>query len=147
MTNLLAVIAATFLALTALLGSGAEAGFNVRLKLPADFSVLHKTCDAAYGDDENDEDENYGTSRNRSKQSVSRRHPKPTLEAQSRQVDRPVATANAESNPAHSERANEAERENSSIATAHDKIAAAKDAGCKNYFASAGLTLSVSCEK
>ena len=141
MTRLLAVIAATFLALTTLLGSGAEAGFNVRLKLPADFSVLHKTCDATYADDEDDDEENYGASRNRSKQSVSRRQPKPAIETPSRQVSQPVATANAEPKTTHSEPANEtAERENSSIATARDKIAAAADTGCKNYFASAGMT-------
>jgi hypothetical protein len=145
MTKLLAVIAA-FLALTTLLSSGADAGFNVRLKLPADFSVVHKTCDTDYGENENDDDENYGASRNRSNQSVSRPQPKPTIEPPSRQVGKPVATANAETT--HSERANEtAERENSSIATPHDKIAAATDAGCKNYFSTVGMTLSVSCGK
>jgi len=148
MTKLLALITATFLVLTALLGSGAKAGFSVHLKVPADFSDLHKTCDAAYGDNENDEDENDGAPHNPSNQSLPRRQPKPTIETPRSRVRKPVMPANVEVKATRSEPGNEtAERENSSIATAHDKIAAATDAGCKNYFASAGMTLSVSCEK
>ena len=41
MTKLLTVIAATLLAVTAI-ASGAEAGFNVRIKAPAGFSEVHK---------------------------------------------------------------------------------------------------------
>jgi hypothetical protein len=121
-------------------------GFNVALKLPADFSVLHKACDAAYGDDGNDDEENYGAFPNRPNQSTPRQRPKPTIE--SRQVNKPVVAASSQPKTAHSERADEpAERENSSIARARENIASITKADCKNYFASAGMTLSVSCEK
>jgi len=169
MTKLLTLIAAASLGLTTLLSSSADAGFNIPLKLPADFSVMHNACDTDYRDDENDE-EGYSASRSRSNQSarranadadneeethraarnpnqsIPRRHPKPTLEAPSRQIDRPAVTANAESKPARSPREEEtAERENSSIATTHDEIATAERGGCRSYFASAGMTLPISC--
>ncbi len=145
MTKLLAVPAAGFLALTALLSSSADAGFSVQLKLPTAFSTLHKTCDTDYGDAEND-DESYGAARNRSYQSMNWRPPKPTIETPSPLVGKPVATTQVEPKPVQSELATESvQRQNSSIATAHDNIAASTDTACKNYFASAGMTLSVSC--
>ena len=98
------------------------------LGLTALLSSSAKACDADYGDDE----ENYGTSQL----------------TVTRQVDSPLATRSAEPKTARSERADETTgRENSSIAGAHDKIAAATNVGCKNYFPSTGTTLSVSCEK
>ena len=38
------------------------------------------------------------------------------------------------------------EVENSSIVASHDQVVATHDAGCKNYFASTGMTLSVACD-
>ena len=43
MTKLMTVLAAAFFAATVLLGSGAEAGFNVHMKAPAALSMMQKT--------------------------------------------------------------------------------------------------------
>ncbi|MFA6140017.1 MAG: hypothetical protein WC684_04775 [Hyphomicrobium sp.] len=162
MTKLLAAIAATFLAITAI-ASGAEAGFNVRINAPAGFSEVHKAgCGGGGG--------GYGRSYRRAAyQSV--RRTKRRVEVASRKVSKPVVVAKAEPKVEPVEAAPEqtvAEVENSSISTdetvavdkvaevkvekpvkkqIEQKVASAKDLGCKTFFASVGMTLSVPCAK
>jgi len=147
MNKLLTLIAATFIALTTLLGAGAEAGFNLRIKAPS--NILHQAgCGGGGG---------FRAYRKRSYQSVSRRV-KRNVEVAARPAAKPATVTKAEPE-ALPETTNEtAEVENSSISTAdgkvaevktaepEKKIAVAKDVGCKKFFASAGMTLSVPCE-
>jgi hypothetical protein len=156
MTKLLTAIAATFLAIAAI-ASGAQAGFNVRINAPAGFSELHKAgCGGGGG--------GYSRSYRRSAyQSV--RRSKRRVEVASRTVSKPAVVAKAEAKPAPKEEIVEkvAEVENSSISS-EEKVAevtvetpakkpelkvatAAKDLGCKTFFASVGMTLSVPCAK
>lgn len=161
MTKLLAAIAATFLAIT-VIASGAEAGFNVRINAPTGFSEVHKAgCGGGGG---------YGRSYRRAAyQSV--RRTKRRVEVASRKVSKPVVVAKAEPKVEPVEAAPEqtvAEVENSSISTdetvavekvaevkvekpvkkqIEQKVASAKDLGCKTFFASVGMTLSVPCAK
>jgi len=163
MNKLLTVIAATFLAIGAI-GSGAEAGFNVRINAPAGFSEVHKAgCGGGGG---------YSRAYRRSAyQSVRRKR---RVEVASRTVSKPAVVAKVETKPAPVEAP--AEIENSSIVSAADKVAEAKiespvkrpaqdaaetttdqaaqkvasaikDVGCKTFFASVGMTLSVPCAK
>ena len=164
MTKLLSVIAATFLAIAAI-APGAEAGFNVRINAPAGFSEVHKAgCGGAHR----------AFRRRVVRQSV--RRPKRQVEVASRTVSKPAVIAKAEPKPepvaAPAEKL--AEIENSSIVSAADKVAeakieaqkpaqdvaeitadeaaqkvasAVKDVGCKTFFASVGMTLSVPCAK
>ena len=163
MNKLLTVIAATFLAIGAI-GSGAEAGFNVRINAPAGFSEVHKAgCGGGGG---------YSRAYRRSAyQSVRRKR---RVEVASRTVSKPAVVAKVETKPAPVEAPAEklAEIENSSIVSAADKVAEAKiespvkkpaetttdqaaqkvasaikDVGCKTFFASVGMTLSVPCAK
>jgi hypothetical protein len=148
MTKLLAAIAATFLAITAI-ASGAEAGFNVRISAPTGFSEVHKAgCGGGSG----------------------YRRTKRRVEVASRKVSKPTVVAKAEPKVEPIDAAPEqtvAEVENSSISTEEgavekvaevkvekpvkklieQKIASAKDLGCKTFFASVGMTLSVPCAK
>jgi hypothetical protein len=160
MTKLLAAIAATFLAITAI-ASGAEAGFNVRINAPTGFSEVHKAgCGGGGG---------YGRSYRRAAyQSV--RRTKRRVEVASRKVSKPAVVAKAEPKVEPVDVAPEqtvAEVENSSISTEEgavekvaevkvekpvkkqieQKVASAKDLGCKTFFASVGMTLSVPCAK
>jgi hypothetical protein len=160
MTKLLAAIAATFLAITAI-ASGAEAGFNVRISAPTGFSEVHKAgCGGGSG---------YRRSNRRAAyQSV--RRTKRRVEVASRKVSKPTVVAKAEPKVEPIDAAPEqtvAEVENSSISTEEgavekvaevkvekpvkklieQKIASAKDLGCKTFFASVGMTLSVPCAK
>jgi hypothetical protein len=161
MTKLLAAIAATILAITAI-ASGAEAGFNVRINAPTGFSEVHKAgCGGGGG---------YGRSYRRAAyQSV--RRTKRRVEVASRKVSKPAVVAKAEPKVEPVEVAPEqtvAEVENSSISTdetvavdkvaevkvekpvkkqIEQKVASAKDLGCKTFFASVGMTLSVPCAK
>jgi hypothetical protein len=161
MNKLLTVIAATLLAVTAIV-SGAEAGFNVRIKAPADFSEVHKAgCGGG------------GASRSyRRARYQSVRRSKPRVEVASRTVSKPAVVAKAETEaPVAAEpiedTADVAQIENSSITTeekvaevkpktekkvaekpakkAEQKVATAGDLGCKTFFASVGMTLSVPC--
>ena len=163
MNKLLTVIAATFLAIGAI-ASGAEAGFNVRINAPAGFSEVHKAgCGGGGG---------YSRAYRRSAyQSVRRKR---RVEVASRTVSKPAVVAKVETKPAPVEAP--AEIENSSIVSAADKVAEAKiespvkrpaqdaaetttdqaaqkvasaikDVGCKTFFASVGMTLSVPCAK
>jgi hypothetical protein len=155
MTKLLTVIAATFLAIAAI-ASGAQAGFNVRINAPAGFSELHKAgCGGGGG--------GYRSYRRSAYQSV--RRTKRRVEVATRTVSKPAVVAKAEAKPAPKEETVEkvAEVENSSISSeekvaeaivetpakkAEQKVAtAAKDLGCKTFFASVGMTLSVPCAK
>jgi len=163
MNKLLTVIAATFIAIGAI-ASGAEAGFNVRINAPAGFSEVHKAgCGGGGG---------YSRAYRRSAyQSVRRKR---RVEVASRTVSKPAVVAKVETKPAPVEAP--AEIENSSIVSAADKVAEAKivspvkrpaqdaaetttdqaaqkvasaikDVGCKTFFASVGMTLSVPCAK
>jgi len=162
MNKLLTVIAATLLAVTAI-ASGAEAGFNVRIKAPADFSEVHKAGCGGGG----------GASRvYRRARYQSVRRSKPRAEVASRTVSKPAVVAKAETEaPAAEpieETADVAQIENSSITTeekvaevkkpktekkvaekpakkAEQKVATAGDLGCKTFLASVGMTLSVPC--
>ena len=162
MNKLLAAIAATLLAVTAI-ASGAEAGFNVRINAPAGFSEVHKAGCGGGG----------GISRSyRRAASQSVRRSKPRVQVASRTVAKPAVVAKAETEaPAAEpieETADVAQIENSSITTeekvaevkkpktekkvaekpakkAEQKVATAGDLGCKTFFASVGMTLSVPC--
>ena len=161
MTKLLAAIAATFLAITAI-ASGAEAGFNVRINAPTGFSEVHKAgCGGGGG--------GYSRSYRRAAyQSV--RRSKGRVEVASRKVSKPAVVAKVEPKVEPVDAAPEqtvAEVENSSISTdgvavekvaevkvekpvkkqIEQKVASAKDLGCKTFFASVGMTLSVPCAK
>jgi outer membrane biosynthesis protein TonB len=176
MNKQLTVIAATLLAVTAI-ASGAEAGFNVRIKAPAGFSEVHKAGCGGGG----------GASSYRRAASQSVRRSKPRVQVASRTVSKPAVVAKAETEaPAAAEPAEEPEKvakiENSSVTTeeevaetdtpktekkvaeikkpkaekkiaekstkkAEQKVAAAGELGCKTFFASVGMTLSVPCDK
>jgi hypothetical protein len=149
MNKLLTLIAATFVALTALLGSGAEAGFNLRIKAPTDFSALHNAgCGGGGG--------YFRSYRQSSNRSVSRVKHNDDVAEQKPAKSATVAKAEPEALPETTNKT--AEVENSSISTAdgkvaevetaqpEKKVAVAKDVGCKKFFASAGMTLSVPCE-
>ncbi|MEO8421397.1 MAG: hypothetical protein ABI457_09405 [Hyphomicrobium sp.] len=159
MTKLLAAIAATFLAITAI-ASGAEAGFNVRINAPTGFSEVHKAgCGGGGG---------YARSYRRAAyQSV--RRSKRRVEVASHKVSKPAVVAKAEPkvDPVAAEpEQTVAEVENSSISgdevavgkvadvkvepvkkQVEQKVASAKELGCKTFFASVGMTLSVPCAK
>lgn len=166
MNKLLTVIAATFLAVAAI-ATGAEAGFNVRLNAPSGFSQVHKAgCGGRHV---------RAFRRRVVRQSV--RRIKPKVQVASRTVSKPVVVAKAVAKPAPIEEAAEvlAEVEHSSISSAAEvvetkidapetkpeqaaaevasedpaqKVASAiKDIGCKTFFASVGMTLSVPCAK
>ncbi len=163
MNKLLAVIAATLLAVTAI-ASGAEAGFNLRIKAPAGFSEMHKAgCGGSH----------VRAFRQRAvRQSV--RRSKPRVEVASRPASKPAVVAKAETKaPADVETIETedvAQIENSSITTeqkvaeiktpktvekvaekpgkkVEQKVAAAGELGCKTFFASVGMTLSVPCDQ
>jgi len=147
MNKLLIAAAAAFFAATALFGSGAEAGFNVRLAAPAGFSTLEKAgCGGGYR-----------VYHKRRHQSV-RRRVKRKVHVAAKPTASEVDVAKAEPEKKLEAASQVAETENSSITTATDqvaevkvaepekKLAAAKDVGCKQFFPAVGMTLSVSCE-
>jgi hypothetical protein len=151
--KLLIAVAAAFLAVTALFGSGAEAGFNVRIAAPAGFSSLHKAGCGGGG--------YYRAYRKRSFQSASRRV-KRNVQLANKPEAAPVTVAKAETEAEPKTEATTetavAGTENSSVATGEGKVAevktaepekkvaAAKEVGCKKFFPSVGMTLSVNCE-
>jgi hypothetical protein len=149
MTKMLFGIPTTFLALMLVLSSDTHAGFAGRLKVPTALSVLQKACDCYDEDDDEDDEDNedniYAFGK-RATASVNRRPKHPSAKV-TRSVEgtKTIGNADVQSEPC-CERANViVETENSAIATAHDHVAAAQHVGCKNYFASAGMTLSVLC--
>ena len=160
MNKLLTTTAVAFVALMGLPGTGAQAGLNVRIKLPADFSSVQKAgCydrECEYDAVERDDDNEYERSDRYVYQRASRQE-RPTVRAESkRHPADPVAVATPEPEPQPPPAKKIAKPENSSIATAGDeitepstaksKVAQAREVGCKSFFASAGMTLSVPCE-
>jgi len=154
MTKLLAVSAATVLALTTLLGSGsgARAGCDEDCQYELQESAYERAYDR---DDERDDDE-YERSERRHFYQPARSREQPTVGAEAKRSIRPVAVASPDPEPQPPAARKISETENSSIATGDDevaepsaaerKVATAKDVGCKKFFASAGMTLSVPCE-
>ena len=166
MTKLLTVIAATLVAIASV-ATGAEAAFNVRLATPAGFNQVHKTGCGGGG---------YRRAYRKRivRQSVRRSAPK--VQTASRTIEKPAVVAKAEPKAAPVETAAEFENSSIStskevaeaaVATPADvpvkkpaKIAAApaeepakkvasaiKEVGCKSFFATVGMTLSVPCAK
>lgn len=153
MNKLLAASAATLLAMTAI-ASGAQAGFNVSIKVAAGFSELHKAGCGGGG--------------RVASQSV--RRSKPRAEVASRSVRKSVVVAKVESEAPKApqvadEKANVAQIESSSITgekvaeikaskaektvaekPAEKAVVASANVGCKKFFPSVGLTLSVPCD-
>jgi hypothetical protein len=148
--KILTAAAAAFFALTSLIGSSAEAGFNLRIAAPA--GTVHKAAGCGGG--------SYGriyrSYRPRSSSSVSRR-----VKAKSHVASKPAAepvTVAKEQAETKIEAASNAKVENSSISTSDGevaevktsapakKVAASSDVGCKKFFPSVGMTLSVPCE-
>jgi len=146
MTKMLFGIPTTFLALMLVLSSDTHAGFAGRLKLPTALSVLQKVCDCYDEDDDEDDEDNIYTFGKRSTPSVNRR-PKHSNAKVTRSVEGTKSIGNAilQSEPRWEPANVIIETETSAIATARDHVAAAQHVGCKNYFASAGMTLSVLC--
>jgi len=150
---MLIAVAAAFFAVTALFGSGAEAGFNVRLKAPAGFSTLEKAGCGGGG---------YRRSYRKRSYSTARRRVKRKVQVASKPVAEKVAVAKVEPETEVEATDQVVQSENSSISTANGKVAeakpveaakpeekkvaAAKEVGCKKFFPSVGMTLSVSCE-
>ncbi len=148
MNKTLIAAAAAFFALTTLLGTGAEAGFNVGLAAPAGFSILEK---AGCGG---------GGYFHRHYHRSAHRSVRPRVEIARKPAASSVSVAQIETKPEATSEA--VVSENSSISTANakvaeatsietpkpevKKVAAAKDVGCKQFFPSVGMTLSVSCE-
>ncbi len=160
MNKLLTLIAATFIALTGLLGSGAEAGFNLRIKAPTGFSALQQAgCHGGGGYFRAYHERTYSSVRRVKKVDVAKAEPA-----------QPATVAKAEIGAAPVTATKTAEIENSSIATTEgkvaevsitttdsklaevkaaqpeQKVAVAKDVGCNTCLSSAGMTLTVPCE-
>jgi hypothetical protein len=149
-TKILTAAAAAFFAIAAFIGTGAEAaGFNVRLAAPAGFSTLEKA--GCHG----------GGFRRiyRKRYQSARRHVKRKVQVARKPVEEKVTVAKAEPET-KIETASPVVSENSSISTANgkvaeakpvetakpEKVAAVKEVGCKQFFPSVGMTLSVSCQ-
>jgi hypothetical protein len=168
MTKLLTVIAAAIVAI-APVATGAEAAFNVRLAAPSGSSQVHKAgCGGGGG---------YRAYRKRVvRQSVRRSTPKVQTAARTVEKPAVVAKAEPKVESVEKVDQETAEFENSSISAANDvaeaavetpeipvkkakvaatpaeapaqKVATAiKDVGCKSFFATVGMTLSVPCAK
>jgi hypothetical protein len=164
MTKLYSVLAATVVVVAG--AATAQAGFAVRLSAPAHFSQIEKAgCGGGYA----------YMARRRVAQSM--RRPKRHVEVARRQISKPVTVAKVEPKPVAEETlASAAVIENSTIASVAEQVAAPKviapvkkplqaaavttddnaakkvatavnDVGCKSFFASVGMTLSVPCAK
>ena len=160
MNKLLTVIAATLLAVTAI-ASGAEAGFNVRIKAPADFSEVHKAgCGGGGGASRvyrrasipiGSPLQAAGRGRQPHRLQAGRRGQGRDRSAGSR-ADR----GNRETSPRSRTRRSPPRRRlprsrsrrrkrrspRSRPRRAEQKVATAGDLGCKTFFASVGMTLS-----
>ena len=146
MTKLPAGILAILLTFLVLPGSRAEAGFGLGLKAPASFSLLRKASDCGdgeYEDGEDDEGQRYVAYRKRSSPPVSRRST-PAVTTVQPKFAFPMEPDARKPLVKHANK--RVEVENSSIVTSHDQVVATHEAGCKNYFASTGMTLSVACD-
>ncbi|MTD95715.1 hypothetical protein GIW81_15350 [Hyphomicrobium sp. xq] len=171
MTKLLTVIAATLVALASV-ATGAEAAFNVRLAAPAGFNQVHKAgCGGGGGGYRAYRKRVVRQSVRRSAakvQTASRTIEKPAVVAKAEPKTAPVekiAQKSAEfenSSISTSKEVAEAVVETpvdvpakklAKVAAAPaeepaQKVAAAiKDIGCKSFFATVGMTLSVPCAK
>ena len=147
MTKLPAGILAISITLLALPTPRAEAGFGFGLKTPASFSLLRKASDCddgEYEDDEGDEGQRFLAVRKRSSPPVS---PRSTPAVKTVQAKSALPKETIAPKPQVKRGNKSVEVENSSIVRSQDRVVATQDAGCKKYFASAGMTLSVSCEK
>jgi hypothetical protein len=172
--KILIAAAAAFLAVTTLFGSGAQAGFNVRLSAPAGFSTVEKAgCGGGYS-----------SYRKRSYSSIKRAKRKAYLAAKRKAAAKRIAAKKAAARRIAAKKAADAkaarlaqkeeakaeaqvalattaDAENSSIASggkvaktesaksepkAEKKVAAAQEPGCKQFFPSVGMTLSVPCQ-
>ncbi len=172
MTKLLTVIAAT-LAVTAI-ASGAEAGFNVQIKAPAGFSEVHKAgCGGGGGASSYRRAASQSVRRSKPRvQVASRTVSKPAVVAKA-ETEAPAAEPIEEaakvakienSSITTDEKVAEidtpkAEKKVAEIKTpkaekkvaekpakkAEQKVATAGDLGCKTFFATVGMTLSVPC--
>jgi hypothetical protein len=166
------LIAAAFFAVTTLFGSGAQAGFNVRLAAPAGFSTVEKAgCGGGYR----------RSYRKRNYSSVRRAKRRAYLAAKKKAAARQAAARRLAAKKAAAQKAARlakaeapktvikdeapqkvAKAENSSIATSKgkvaeakpakaegkvEKVAAARDLDCKQFFPSVGMTLSVPCDQ
>ncbi len=147
MNKMLIALAAAFLAVTAMFGSSAQAGFNVRLGVPAGFSQVHAAgCGGGY----------FRSYRRRAHHTA-RRSVKPTIHVARKHAAETVNVAKVEDKPETTTSA-VADTENSSISVTdgkvaeavtpepEKKVAVAKDLGCKKFFPSVGMTLTVPCE-
>jgi hypothetical protein len=169
MTKLFTVIAATLIALASA-ATGAEAAFNARLAAPAGFSQVHKTGCGGGGYAR-------AYRKRVVRQSVRRSTPKVQTATRTVEKPAVIAKAEPKADPVEKVDQETAEFENSSISAAADvaeaavetpvevpvkkaKVAAApaeapaqkvasaiKDVGCKSFFATVGMTLSVPCAK
>jgi hypothetical protein len=150
--KMLIAFAAAFLAVTALFGSGAQAGFNVRLGVPSGFSNVHTAGCGGGG---------YFRSYRKRSYSTARRSVKRNVEVARKPAADTVSVAKVEEKVEATSKV--AETENSSISAANGKVAelkvdlpkssepekkvaVAKDVGCKKFFPSVGMTLTVPCE-
>jgi hypothetical protein len=116
------------------------------LKAPASFSQLWKASDCEdgeYEDGEGDEGQRYVTYRKRSSPPVSRRST-PAVKTVKPKFALPTETIARK--PQVKQANKRVEMENSSIVAPYDQVVATRDAGCKNYLASTGMTLSVACD-
>lgn len=165
MKKLFSVLAATIVIVAG--AASAEAGFAVKLTAPAHFSQIEKAgCGGGHA----------RIFRRRVAYQSARR-PKRHVEVASRRVSKPVTVAKVEPKPVVKDDtlASVTGIENSTIAPAADQVAtpeiivpenkpaqaaavakenpeqkvatAVKDVGCKSFFASVGMTLSVPCAK
>ena len=168
MTKLLTVIAATLVAIASA-ATGAEAAFNVRLAAPTGFNQVHKAGCGGGG--------YARAYRKRVvRQSARRSTPKVQTATRTVEKPAVVAKAEPKAETVEKVDRETAEFENSSISAANDvaeaavetpeipvkkaKVAAApaeapaqqvaiaiKEVGCKSFFATVGMTLSVPCAK
>jgi hypothetical protein len=149
MTKLLAGALAAILTFLVLPISSAHAGFGRGLKAPPSFAVVQKTSDCDWEDGEEHWDEETGEKRRsigyrkRPTKPVSS-PPAAAIKTERATITRSKTTlvANSQVKPA----SGRIETERSSIATGNDRFVTVEESGCKNYFPSAGMTLSVSCE-
>lgn len=167
MNKIYSVLAATAVVIAG--AASADAGFGVRLSVPAGFSQVEKAgCGGSHA---------RIVRRRFAHQSV--RRPKRKVEVAVRKVEKPVTVAKIDPKPSVEDEnlAAVTENENSTVAVAADQAAApevaipekkpaqtasaaassdtagqkvataVKEVGCKSFFASVGMTLSVPCAK
>jgi hypothetical protein len=148
MTKLLAGALAAILTFLVLPISSAHAGFGRGLKAPPSFAVVQKTSDCDWEDGEEHWDE--GSGEKRRSIGYRKRPTKPVSSPPAAAIkteptitrSKTTLVANSQLKPA----SGRIETERSSIATGNDRFVTVEESGCKNYFPSAGMTLSVLCE-